>query len=143
MKWWTLAALVLGGCADKNDDTGETDTTTTDTDTDTDTCVSSGVDATACAGPISGTFAGDETGEITGVLNADGIMYVQFTLPDVGTINACGVIQNDGTGSVSGAQADVTIEGTYDLTACTATGTWSASSVTESGTWTLGPAATN
>ena len=131
MKWWTLAVLGLTACnGDKDENTGET---ATDTSPPVEDCPSAGVDTTACEGAIVGTFAGDESGVITGTMRDDGVLFVSFELEGTGIVNACAVLQEDGT--ISGSQADVTIDGTYDVATCMATGVWAASSVAESGTW--------
>ncbi len=137
MKWWTLLALGLTACNGDKDDTGETDTDT-DTDTDTvdpDACESVGVDTTSCEGAIVGTFSGDESGTITGTMRDDGVLFVSFDLPDVGQINACAVLQE--SGAISGGQADVVIEGTYDFATCSTSGTWVATDAGVEGTWEL------
>ncbi len=129
MKWWTLVALGLAACeGDKDEETGETDTTPP-----VEECVSAGVDTTSCEGSIVGSFAGDESGVITGLMRDDGVLFVSFELEGTGIVNACAVLQADGT--IAGSQADVTIDGTYDVITCAASGEWGASSVAESGTW--------
>lgn len=129
MKWWTLVALGLTACnGDKDEETGETGETVP-----VEECPSAGVDTTACEGAIVGSFAGDESGAITGLMRDDGVLFVSFELEGTGIVNACAVLQADGT--IAGSQADVTIDGTYDVATCMATGEWAASSVSESGTW--------
>lgn len=136
MKWMNLLALGFVACSDDSKETGTdtdpgtgTDTEETDTVEDTDTY------AASCEGAHEGAFTGGESGTITGVLHETGQLLVQFSLPDVGTVNHEGDIEADGT--VYGQQADVTINGTYDFTTCSGSGTWSASDAGLDGTWEL------
>jgi hypothetical protein len=135
------ALAVLGICAvigcDGGSDgeetaTGETGTTTPTTDTATGTTTPTGTHAAVCEGPHAGSFAGDLTGTLDGTLQANGVILVSFDT-EIGPINAAGYI--DEAGVVTGGQQGVTIEGTYDFTACAAIGTWTDANLGLLGTW--------
>jgi len=107
---------------DDDDTTGDDDDDTTGDDDD-DTTGDDG-HAAACAGVQVGTYEVDGypiSGGVEGDLLADGTLFVTFTSSS-GDVDAEGFVSAGGT--MSGTHQGVTIDGTYDLDACTGDGTW-------------------
>lgn len=106
---------------DDDDTTGDDDDDTAPGDDDDDDAVAHAAD---CAGLLSGSYEVDGypiSGAVEGELLADGTLYVTFT-SSAGDTNAEGFVS--AAGEMSGTHQGVTIDGTFDLAACTGDGTW-------------------
>lgn len=86
-----------------------------------------------CAGDYLGTFSGDDEGEASATLGADGTLTVTF-LSTAGELGSTGTVTEDG--EVSGSDQGTTVSGTLDFSGCTMSGTWNTLGL-YTGTWEL------
>jgi hypothetical protein len=86
---------------------------------------------TACAGDHEGSFAGDDSGAIVGVLEKNGTLAITFEA--VG-LNLGADAEVDAEGNVTGCKSAVCVDGTYTFDSCSATGSWT-SDIGAGGTW--------
>jgi hypothetical protein len=86
---------------------------------------------TACSGTHEGAFVGDESGDVSGVLEKDGTLAIEFVA--VG-LRLAADAEVDAAGNVTGCKSAVCVEGLYDFDTCSASGAWD-SDIGAAGTW--------
>jgi hypothetical protein len=140
-------ALAFAGCEVTFDDgskstdtaggtpfTTDPGTTAPGDDDDDDDGGSTGSDGLArCAGPHSGSYAGDQEGVARADLYDDGVIEMVFV--NFVELEASGTVTPGG--EVDGVGYGIRVEGTYDFDGCSAEGTWSEIGGDDTGTWVL------
>jgi len=86
---------------------------------------------TACSGTHEGVFVGDESGDVSGVLEKNGTLAIDFVA--VG-LSLSADAEVDAAGNVTGCKSAVCVEGLYDFDSCSASGEWD-SDIGAAGTW--------
>ena len=95
-----------------------------------------GGDTSACAGNWSGTYEGTDRGVVTGIVQTNGKLLVTFVSGASGK-KVEGVATVSSSGSITGSSQGVAVDGSMNLSTCSASGVWTNASAGAHGTWVL------